>query len=243
MIKIHSSAEPSKISFGSLQKGLMLDMPLQSKYMKSATVLTDRTPNSNDGTLTGATVGADYTSFNGTTDYVRIPDSESLSPINAMSAFVWVKGAAQNTKTLFSHWDNTLNQRAFHILSRIISPCNKLRVIISDDGTYNTGHRKDYQSSITILDNTYHQAGSTFDAGILKLYVDGVEDPNPTKVTDDAITTIYNSTADVTIGCSLTNNNPENFFAGNLAKPRMYNRALTASEITLLFDKQKGMFL
>ena len=236
-----------KLSAGSLQKGLVLDMPLTSGYTKDETagseVMTDRTPYSNDGQNTGGDVDTDHTTFiSANSDYVRIADSASLSPTSAMTAVVWVKGAAQAGKAIFNQFDGAANQRSFLMYTNGISPYNKLKIIVSDDGTVNSGHRKSYESSLVAFDSTWHLIGFTFDAGTLKLFVDGVEDTNSTKTNDDAITTIHNSTADVTIGSYLNSDVPTSFFSGDLAKARIYNRALTADEMLLIYDKEKGGF-
>ena len=198
--------------------------------------------NSNHGAVTGATVGAKWTSFNGTTDNVRIPDSVSLSPVNAMSAFVWVKGAAQNGKGVLSHYDSAINKRAFFLTSHS-TYTNKLHVVISDDGTLGVGHRKNYYSSIISFDNTPHLIGFTFGTGTLKLYIDGIEDTNTTKTYDDAITTIHNSTADIMIGCYLNSGTPTSLFTGYISKPHMWKRAITPAEALLWFDQTRGIFL
>jgi hypothetical protein len=182
-----------KLSLGSLQKGLVLDMPL---------------------TLT-----------------------------STMTAMVWVKGAGQATKGIFAHLDNATNQRGFLLYTSGISPYTKFRIFLSDNGQNIAGHKKEYISSIITFDGTWHLIGFTFDAGILKLFVNGVEDANPTKSTDDPITTIHDSTADIMVGCFLNSDTPVGFFDGDLAYARMYNRALTNAEWLLAFEKQKGAFL
>lgn len=169
--------------------------------------------------------------FDGTDDNIRIPDSESLSPTSAMTAMGWVKGAAQNDKVVVAHYDYTTNQRAFSINSNRVSPYDKLYISISDDGTFGVGHKKRYYSSVHVFDDVWHLICFVFDAGTLKLYIDGVEDTNITKEFDDAITTIHNSTADGTIGCCLSNNNPVVFFNGSIDQVRINNRALTAKEV------------
>ena len=233
-----------KLAIGSLYKGLVLDQELNTTwYNPGAALVKDRSPYSNHGAVTGATVGAKWTSFNGTTDYVRIPDSVSLSPVNAMSAFAWVKGAAQSGKVILSHFDTGINQRSIHFGSNPSGSFNTMRILISDDGTFDVGHRKNYFSSIVAFDNTPHQIGFTFDAGALKLYVDGIEDTNPTKTSDDAITTIHNSTADVMIGCYLNSDVQTGLFTGDIAKPRIWNQAITPTEALLWFDQTRGLFL
>lgn len=229
------------LSIGSLYKDIVLDMPLDLVHTKGGAAgsetMTDLTPYSNDGTNNGATVEADYSTFvAASSDYIRIPDSESLSPTSKMSAFAWVNG---DSGFVISHYDHGLNERSF--FTNTVG--DKLRAFISDDGTQNVGHYKMYDSSITAFDNTWHLVGFIFNAVVLKLYVDGVEDTNPTKVTDYAITTIHDSTVDVTIGCYLSNNVTQTHFDGDISKPKVWNRELSADEVLLMFETEKGLFL
>ena len=80
---LYNSYKPKALA-GSLQQGLVLDMPLTSAYTKSNTIgseiFTDKTPYSNDGTNHGATVGVDSTSFNGTSQYIG--NIDTLNPVN-----------------------------------------------------------------------------------------------------------------------------------------------------------------
>ena len=142
-----------------------------------------------------------------------------------------------------SHWDTGAGQGAFGLVSTQTSPYNKLGVILTDNGLYTVGHKKNYDSSIIVFDSTPHQVGFTFDAGTLTLYVDGLEDTSPTKIQDDAITTIHPSTADVMMGCRTSSDTPSNLFTGDIAKPRIWNRAITPTEALLWFDQTRGLFL
>jgi len=240
---LYESYRP-KLAISSLHKGLVLDMPLTSERHNPGTdVFTDRTPYNNHGANNGADVDTDHSTFvAANSDYVRIPDSVSLSPTVAMTAMIWVKGTAQDYIGVLEHFDTGVNQRSFALWTSSSSPYDVIRVLVSDDGNY-AGHSKDYTSSIVVFNNTWHLIGFIFDAGTLKLFVDGVEDTNPTKSSDDAITTIHNSTADIVVGCTLSNNTPAKFFSGDLALPKIYNRALTPAEWMLAYDQTKGLYL
>jgi hypothetical protein len=85
---LYNSYNP-KVNAGSLQKGLVLDLPLTSTYMKSSTKVTDKTPYSNDGTVNGAIVGSEYTSFDGN-DYVNCGNHSSINPTIAETISLWV---------------------------------------------------------------------------------------------------------------------------------------------------------
>jgi hypothetical protein len=94
-----------KTTTGSLQKGLVLDMPLKSRYTKSETaeseIMTDRTPYSNDGQNYGAAVTNDGTSFDGTDDYVNLGKklNEVFKGTNPWTIQQWV-----NYDTGFSYY-------------------------------------------------------------------------------------------------------------------------------------------
>ena len=73
---LHSSYNP-QTGGDSLQKGLILDMPLSSEYTKTETagsqIMTDKTPYGNDGQNYGATISSDGASFDGVNDYIQTP--------------------------------------------------------------------------------------------------------------------------------------------------------------------------
>ena len=83
-----------KTTTGSLQKGLVLDMPLKLKYTKSETpgsqVMTDRTPYSNDGQNSGATITNDGASFSGTNSS-NITSSNDLLLNSSQTYSGWVR--------------------------------------------------------------------------------------------------------------------------------------------------------
>jgi hypothetical protein len=229
----------------SLQKGCVLHAPLDQESYNPATLrFTDKSAVGNHGTSANA---ANFTAdrmgqvnraavFNGTTDYVRISDDNSLYTPSTLSVFCWVKGASQNTRTIVTQWDNVLSQRAFRLLT---GGTTQMRTIVTDNGGWTAGHRKDYQSNVNAFDNNWHNIGFTFNAGVLKLYKDGVEDTTPTKLHDDTITTIHDSTADASIGASFSNSVPASYFTGSIDDVRIYNRILTESERTYLYESYR----
>jgi hypothetical protein len=92
--KIGSSVE---VSTSSLYKGLVLDMPLTAEYTKDETpgseIMADTTPYGNDGQNYGATITSDGAEFNGTSDYISRADFNIGSdPIFSVS--MWIKRTA-----------------------------------------------------------------------------------------------------------------------------------------------------
>ena len=241
---LYESYRP-QLNMGSLMKGLVLDMPLNSKRYNAGTgKFDDLTPYENRGTNNGAAVGSLYSTFVASeSDYIRISDNDSLDITPAMSAFIWLKKDTLANSAALTKYDSGIDKRSWRINSSNSSPYKVLRITISDNGTFDANHLKDYFSSIDVFDNTWHYTGFTFNAGVLKLYIDGIEDTSVVKTEDDAITTIFTSDCDVIIGATLSTNTPLLFYDGDIAKASIYNRALTPEEILLLFDSQKGKFL
>ena len=164
--------------------------------------------------------------FDGSDDYVSITNSPSLAITNALSIFLWVKGGANKDKSIIQKNNHADNTRSW-IFYPGVGIGTTIRASISDDGTNNTGHRKDYFGSQIMLDNNWHLIGFTFNAGTLNIYKDGLVDTNLTKSVDDAITTIYNSTNPVLIGGSSS----IGYFNGLIDDVRIYNAAVPTSQI------------
>lgn len=161
--------------------------------------LNDRSNNNNHGKLQSGRA----MTFDGVADYIRIPQFDPTgSSGQYLSTFCWVKGVSQDSKSYLGSYHTTGDERSW--LFQFFGAVNStLRVILSDDGTLSSGHNKQYRSSIVIGDDIWHRIGFTWNAGTLKLYIDGVEDTVITKSVDDPITSIHLSTKDLTIGCHL----------------------------------------
>lgn len=88
-----------KTTTGSLQKGLVLDMPLKLKYTKSETpgseIMTNRTPYDNDGQNSGATITSDGASFNGVNSY-SIKSIENYLLDSSQTYSGWVRVGSVN---------------------------------------------------------------------------------------------------------------------------------------------------
>jgi hypothetical protein len=165
--------------------------------------------------------------FNGVNDYVN---AGNIPVSNSMSTFAWMKAGAKASQAIIGKYDSGLNARSWYVLSDN-GAGSKLSVVLSDDGSFDASHRKNYVGSLTAFDGSWHHVGFTFNAGVLNLYVDGVLDTNPTKTYDAAITSIYSSTTPVTVGAVLSSGAPANFLNGSIDEVRIWNRALSASEI------------
>ncbi|MBA7616502.1 hypothetical protein ES703_23798 [subsurface metagenome] len=216
-----------KVASGSLLKGLVFDMPLKFKYTKDETpgseILTDRTPYSNDGQNYGAVVGADYTTFDGENDHVDVG--------------AWLTSYFNGkTKMSISAWiyprDVTTYQ---HIYSRGVlwSEGNILIYVKTGYIAFGMHGLSGGWKTFYIDPNYWYHVVGVMDLSLpeserFKLYVDGIY-----KVSTGHPATSVPDRSDATqIGTRETG-----YFDGSISNVRIYNRALSPSEIKLLHDQ------
>ena len=165
--------------------------------------------------------------FNGS-QYVSVPYNSVFNFGTAMTAMVWAKGMGQNGNTILGRYDYGNLTRSWAIAS---TSQNKLKIVLSGDGLTNT---KEYYSNVNAFDNNWHLIGFVWNNSTLTLYIDGVLDSNPTKYSDNSMTNIYNNISlntNLTIGSVLNNDSPSYLFTGRIDEARLYNAAMTTSQI------------
>ena len=215
-----------KASASSLNKGLVLDMPLTSTYTKTETVgseiMTDKTPYSNDGTNRGATIGSDGADFDGSTGSIQfntnvdveLPYTVALWA-KADTALIPVSGDSTNLKTVFVGTGARWNPG-------IWLTSDKFRVHCETE-------YRDY--TIDITDTGWHMYGQVYDGTHCYAIVDGVILPDGTTTAySPAIPTAFYIGA-YTTGASVRT------WDGKIQDVKMYNRELSDAEVKLLYDK------
>ncbi len=173
-------------------------------------------------------------SLDGAGDYVAVSDHTAFT-LSDITVGAWVKGAPQYLKTVASQWNSSGN-RAWILNAGSTVVDDTSTAVVSGDGQYaNSSELKDYRSSIVSFDETWHHIAFTFDgdaaASTLKLYVDGLEDTSVNIIYDDNITSIFDSTSNIGIGCDYSSGSPYRFFNGMIDDVQIYDYALPASEI------------
>lgn len=208
---------------------LALDAANSKSYPGSGTTWTDLSGQGNNGTMIN---GVGYNSgnlgslsFDGVNDYVQ----RSSATIN-MSAGVTMEMMFKSTD---------MNSRAQGFMSFIVSPyyidfyCpgnGKLRwetwsPIPTSGGSYYT--------PTALSDNTWYHAVGTYTNGSSVLYINGVSVASASQ-TPGTYSSSY--TANIIIGKYAGN------MSGNIAIAKLYNKALTASEIQQNFNTLRGRF-
>jgi hypothetical protein len=184
----------------------------------------------NHGTLGTGAAAPTWTSqglsFDGG-DYVTLPNlSDSTNQISVFCAVA--APAGQSFSGIVSHWD-TSSLRAW--LLAINDVAGKVGALVSDNGTTTAGHRKQYytQSAFLTAASVWRYIGFTFDAQNLTIYSGGAAQ-DVTKTADDAITTIYSTSANVLIGGYYAVGVPTALSTETIAAVQIYNQGILPSE-------------
>jgi uncharacterized protein YegP (UPF0339 family) len=218
----------------------------------SATAATtkDRSSNSNTGTLTNMSqatstvigkIGQGLT-CNGTSQYVLLSKAvPAVSSGGAMSASLWMKGT-DSYGGLFSLRSSVSSSPIFDIsvgYDGSVDTSGKIRAITRYDsnlGLLSIGGTK------SVNDGLWHHIVLVLDQAnnYFRIYVDGVQTDNGTQSVDGAITTTANQSSMCAeknwIDTSYTTAG-NRYYAGNVDEVRVYNRALSASEVTQLYKQ------
>jgi hypothetical protein len=186
----------------------------------SGTTTADASGNANTATIAGAAWNVSgrfgrALSFDGVSDLVTIPDASSLDLTTGMTLEAWLNPSA------LSGWRSALLKEASGGLS--------YSLYAHDDAprpaaTVNTGGiDQSTAGTVALALNTWTHLAATYDGATLRLFVNGVQ------VSSRAVTgSLITSTGAVRIG---GNTIWGEYFSGLIDEVRIYNRALTATEI------------
>ena len=183
----------------------------------------------NDGTLNNSPtwVAGKYgqgLGFNGSNQYVLVPDENSLDITSAITLAAWVKPGKTGTQNIIKKAIGTGAPGGYEL-----SLSNGGIVFIRLNGGTTTTTRLD--SSITYPTNgtTWMHIAATTNGTFIKVYINGTLDTSKT-VTPFIINT---NATNIGIGAEPAAT-PINFFQGVIDDARIYNRALTDPEIAAL---------
>lgn len=199
----------------------------------SGATLYDRSGNGNDGTIMGATWTWDSTrkkydlSFDGVDDYVEVLDSPSLDITNAITVMGWTYIFAWGDSRATPGWPRLVSKRDAFDLWFSDPSLGNARFIV-----YSGGTQYGNTTPIAVPLNTWiFWAGTAEKNGRVKLYKDGVvvaDAPGPTANFD---TNTYN----LRIGSNWEGRK----LNGLIDEVAIYNRALSVSEISKLYEKTR----
>jgi len=186
----------------------------------------------NNGAITGATwtqlpSGIWVLSFDGVDDYVDCGNDESLQITGALTLASWVKPTLLGSAEKIIRKDGSGGDRGFYYQ---VQADGKVIFLISSDGT-----ALSYWDTTDALTNgVWQYVVAVFNPGsIMDIYVNGVFWERYPGTIPSAI---YNTSGNLTISFSA------DAFDGLIGEVRIYNRALSASEVESAFNQDRDLF-
>jgi hypothetical protein len=223
---------------------LSLDAGNTKSYPGSGTTWTDISGNGNNGTLVN---GPTYSSanngtivFDGTDDFVNTPNSASLLAVGngSFTLASWFKLSGTKTWT-----QNLIRRDNFNVQGgenrRVIGLSAAANTNFASFGVYD-GSNNNANGSQNLNDGLWHYAVGVYESSTKTqlLYVDGVL---KTQAVYNNTQSFNTSNASYAIGNVSSNYTGEPFF-GNIAQASIYNRALSAAEISQNFNALRARF-
>ncbi len=185
----------------------------------SGTTVADQSGNGNNGTVANTTWAATgkygkALQFNGSSALVTIPDAASLHLTTAMTLEAWV-----NPSTVNGNWRDVIYKGNDNYYLEATSTNSSK----PDGGLIAGGSYGDAFGTAALPANTWSYLAETYDGSTLRLYVNG------TQVASTAHTGAISTSANpLQIGGDSIYGQ---FFAGMIDEVRIYNTALTATQI------------
>ena len=182
------------------------------------------------GSITSATFDNDgYFEFNGTNSEIITDDNINQANL-PLTYECWVRTANGYTPSgyvsLMSTYDP--NPEGFWIL---LSPTNGYVTAGNDGSTFHI-------SSTAVNDGDWHHVVATLDIPNVRIYVDGTDVGG----LSNAPNNIIPSTRFVRIGSMAISGVSSRFLDGDIGEARIYNRALSATEISQNFNATKSKY-
>jgi glucose/arabinose dehydrogenase len=191
----------------------------------TGTIAADRSPNANIGTISGATWTTEgrfgkALSFDGANDWVTVADSNSLDLTTGLTLEAWVFPTANGGGS----WRNVLiKERSGGEVYNLYANADTNAPVVFVVRSSQPDAPLDARGTAQIPLNTWTHLAATYDGGTVRMYVNGTEVGSR-----PGSGTVLTSTGALRIG---GNSLWGEYFSGRIDEVRVYNRALTASEI------------
>jgi hypothetical protein len=205
----------------------------------------DESGNSNNGTVNGATLTTDRFgnnnsaySFDGSSNYIQVPNSANLSNFDSISISGWFNSSSQSGEQgLVTKWFQNLNCSSnTDNYTCILANNQYTNFSQSICGATNNYFGYQLQSSVTSLTGTWTHfvfIHNNINGG--KIYLNGVL---AAQISTQG--TLCSSINPLLIGADNANTIINRFFSGKLDDIGIWNRALTLSEISYLYNSGAG---
>jgi hypothetical protein len=197
---------------------------------------------SNDGTKTAANepnqvdgkIGKAQ-DFDGTDDYVGLPDEADFKPTTSYSICAWIKLSDKTAvRTIFSNCIATSDSTHGGIVFRILTS-GYLSIYHGTGGLDDTQQKV---GTIDVTNNAWRFVCVTYNGTTARLYVDGSEDDNGNIDAPSG----YKATNNPTIGMWRSGYwGNDHIYKGIIDELGFWSRALTSDEITALYNGSNGL--
>jgi len=186
----------------------------------SGTTVADSSGSNNNGTTTATTwsttgkFGAAL-SFNGTSSWVTVPDANSLDLTTGMTLEAWVNPTALGTAWRTVIMKEATGGLAYSLYGNSDTTRPSAHVFVASE--------QDTRGTAALALNTWTHLAMTYNGTTLRIFVNGVEASNKA----------ISGSARVTTGALRIGGNSVwgEYFSGLIDEVRIYNRALSATEI------------
>lgn len=218
-------------TLASLNDGLIADYPFNGNA-------NDESGNGNNGTVSGATLVPDRFGntdhaylFDGINDFIENKAPKGLPLGNSPRTIsAWIKSfgetPGQKYQTIVG-WGNPGTNNQVFAVERGGGGSD---YPIYDDKLFVLGWNNDFAGKTTIEFNAWHHIAVTFDGSNLNVYLNGVNDGRTTKTYNTQL-----NSYGLRIGVTPPNDGWHMYFNGNIDDVRIYNRALSETEIQELY--------
>ena len=214
-----------------------LDAVNTKSYVSGSTTWTDISKGGNTGTLVN---GPSFSSanggsivFDGTDDYCNVPIS-AVPTGNQITVSFWTKFNVTQVSSIFSAY-NSAGQRQINIHLTWSDS-----IAYWDCGATGGTYDRINSSTLTTAQKTgWHNWVFTKDAtaGTMVIYLDGISLASGTGKTNTIGTISIASKR-----CAIASFDDTMYYSGNISSMLLYNRALSATEITQNFNTHKSRF-
>jgi hypothetical protein len=158
--------------------------------------------------------------------WAEVHDNASVDITSAITLEAWVYWDGVSDKGIIGRWESTGNKRSY----LLYNTSTKFRFYISSDGT-----ASESQQNNSVVSTGWNHIVGVYDGTKIYTYLNGAVDGSQNYSSD-----IYASDVDVEIG--RYDQNSAFAYTNQIAQPRIYNRALTASEIQQNYNSGKNTY-
>ena len=174
--------------------------------------------------------------FNGSTSVFNITDTSSLKPTR-FTLSAWVKVVdVSSAPVLVQSFSLNPNQAGFRLVVRSTTGYVRLKIGKNTGNTADVDV-KDLDGDVAVNDGLWHLICGTYDGAKMKVYVDGTLDVEADWFSDP----VFSTPNYISIGAGYNSATLIQPLTGSLDEVGIWNRALTQTEITDLYNSTNGI--